>query len=107
MMVRDDITAETYCPLLLSTADLQHLKKAFRDHAPDLELELELGHTDTGIPFVTVTDPAAGFDAAPPCVTRAERGWQMHRGGNGPLYEFETEREIAEFLGSRMIRPRW
>ena len=31
----------------------------------------------------------------------------MHRGGGGPLYEFETEREVAEFVGSRMIQPRW
>jgi hypothetical protein len=23
----------------------------------------------------------------------------MHRGGAGPLYEFETEREVAEFFG--------
>jgi hypothetical protein len=108
-------TFETYRPVPFSTVDYRGLakaddgfailKKAFLDRAPNLELDL--GHTDTGIPFVTVTDPAAGFDAAPPCVTRAERGWQMHRGGNGPLYEFETEREIAEFLGSRMIRPRW
>ena len=29
-------------------------------------------------------------------------GWQMHRGGEGPLYEFATEREVAEFFGSGM-----
>jgi len=47
-------------------------KKEFRDHA--LHLELAIGHTDTGIPFLTVTDPRAGFDDAPPIITRNERG---------------------------------
>lgn len=98
MIIRNDITAETYCPLPFSTADLQHLKNAFRIHAP--HLGLELGDTDTGVPFVSVTDPRADFEDGSPCITRAERGWQMHRGGNGPLYEFACEREVAEFLGS-------
>jgi hypothetical protein len=44
-------------------------------------------------------DPRARFDDAPPCITRAERGWQMHRGGDGPLYEFATAQEVAEFFG--------
>jgi hypothetical protein len=78
MIARDDITAETYFPIPFSIADHRCLKKAFRDHAP--HLELAIGHTDTGIPFLTVTDPAASFDDAPPCITRGERGWQMHRG---------------------------
>jgi hypothetical protein len=105
MIIRDDITADTYNPLPFSTADLQHLgkaddgfailKNAFRDHAP--HLELESGDTETGEPFVVVTDPGAGFDDAPPCITRGERGWQMHRGEEGPLYEFATAREVAEF----------
>ena len=99
MIVRDDITAETYCPLPFSTADLQHLKNAFRVHAP--HLGLELGDTETGVPFVSVTDPRAGFDDAPPSITRNERGWQMVLGGDGPLSEFATEREVAEFLGRR------
>jgi hypothetical protein len=104
MIVRDDITAETYCPVLFSSADYRRLKKAFRDHATGLELDL--AQTDTGAPFLTVTDPAASFDDAPPCITRNERGWQMHRGGDGPLYEFATTQEVAEFVGSLIIRPR-
>jgi len=51
---------------------LRGLKKEFRDHA--LHLELAIGHTDTGIPFLTVTDPRAGFDDAPPIITHNERG---------------------------------
>jgi hypothetical protein len=61
------------------------------------------------LPFVSVTEPGvpgAGADDAPPCITRGERGWQMVRGDEGPLYEFATEWEVAEFVGSRMIRPR-
>jgi hypothetical protein len=110
MIIRSDVTAETYEPIPFSTADLQHLgkaddgfailKEAFRVHAP--HLGLELGDTDTGVPFVSVTDPRAGFDDAPPIITRNERGWQMHRDGDGLLYEFETAREVAEFLGSRV-----
>jgi hypothetical protein len=76
-----------------------------QDYAPNVEFDL--GHTDTGIPFLSVMDPRAGFDDAPPCITRGERGWQMHPGGDGPLYEFATQREAAEFFGSGMIRPRW
>ena len=41
-------TFETYRPVPFSTVDLQHLKEAFRDRAS--HLELDLGHTDTGIP---------------------------------------------------------
>jgi hypothetical protein len=51
------------------------------------------------VPFVSVTVPGVTEDAAA-CITRNERGWQMHRGGDGPLYEFATEREVAEFFGS-------
>ena len=91
-------TADTYRPLPWSPADLRRLKKAFRVHAPDVELDR--GQTETGEPHISVTDPRAGFDDAPPCITRNERGWQMVRGGNGPLYEFATEREVAEFIGS-------
>ena len=80
---------------------MRGLKKEFRDHA--LHLELAIGHTDTGIPFLTVTDQRAGFDDAPPIITRNERGWQMHRGEEGPLYEFASEREVAEFVGSREV----
>ena len=61
-----------YCPIPWSNADLRGLKKEFREHA--LHLELAIGHTDTGIPFLTVTDPRAGFDDAAPIITRNERG---------------------------------
>jgi len=43
-------------------------------------LALDLGYTDTGLPFVSVTVPGAGFDDAPPIITRGERGWQMPPG---------------------------
>jgi hypothetical protein len=91
-------TAETYCPLPFSTADYRRLRKAFRDHAPDVALDR--GYTETGEPFLTVGDPCAGFNDAWPIITRNELGWQMHRGGNGPLFEFATAQEVAEFLGS-------
>jgi hypothetical protein len=97
MILRDDVTAETYEPIPFSTADLRRLKKAFRDHAP--HLELESCDTETGEPFVVVTVPGVTEDAAA-CITRGERGWQMVRGSDGPLYEFATEQEVAEFLGS-------
>jgi hypothetical protein len=51
---------------------------------------------------------------APPCITRGEvtgldgtrsLGWQMHRGGEGPLYAFATAREAAEFFGSEVRTP--
>jgi hypothetical protein len=98
MIIRNDITPETYAPIPITDEALRRLKKAFRVHAP--AVELDLGHTETGLPFVTVTAPRAGFDDAPPCITRNERGWQMVRGGEGPLYEFPTEREVAEFVVS-------
>jgi hypothetical protein len=91
-------TSETYCPLPFSTADYRRLRKAFRDHAPDVALDR--GHTDTGAPFLTVGEQGAGLDDDWPIITRNERGWQMHRGGNGPLFEFATAQEVAEFLGS-------
>ena len=69
-------TAETYCPLPFSSADFRRLKKSFRVHAP--HLELDLGDTETGEPFISVTIPGAGFDDAPPC------------------------QEVAEFFGSGM-----
>jgi hypothetical protein len=99
MIVRHDATADTYMPLLFTYEALRRLKKAFRDHAP--HLELDLGHTDTGMPFLTVAVPGDDFDDAPAVITRGERGWQMVRGGDGPLYEFATAREVAEFLGVR------
>jgi hypothetical protein len=95
MIVRSDVTAETYDPIPFSTGDFRHLKKAFRDHAPDLALDLT--HTDTGVPFVCVTEPEFIEDAL--IIIRSERGWQMHRGGDGPLYEFATAQEVAELLG--------
>jgi hypothetical protein len=99
MIIRHDITAETYCPLPTTDEALSGLKEAFRDHAP--HLGLELGYTDTGVPFVSVTGgPGFGFDDAPPCVTRGGHGWQMVRGEEGPLYEFATAQEAAEFFGS-------
>jgi hypothetical protein len=96
MIVRHDVTADTYCPRPITDEALCGLKDAFRDHAP--HLELDLGDTDDGLPVVTVTVPGAGFDDAPPRITRNERGWQMHRGADGPLYEFETAQEVAEFF---------
>jgi hypothetical protein len=98
MIIRHDSTPDTYNPLPITDEALRCLQEAFRDHAP--HLELDLGDTDTGLPFVSVTVPGADFDEAPPCITRNERGWQMVRGGDGPLYEFASEREVAEFLGS-------
>ena len=74
-------TADTYCPLQFSNADFRHLKKAIRDHAPHLKLDLV--HTDTGEPFVSVTAPRitlAGPMMASPSweaaatIIRAERG---------------------------------
>lgn len=101
MIVRDDITAETYCPLPFSGADLRDLERAIKDRVGKL-LTLDLGYTDTGAPFLTVTEPEFApegeFDDAL-IITRNKRGWQMHRGGDGPLYEFATEQEVAEFLG--------
>ena len=91
-------TAATYRPLPFSSADYRGLKKDFRVHAPDVELDL--GYTDDGLPYVFVTVPGADFEDGSPCITRNERGWQMHRGGDGPLYEFSTEREVAEFFWS-------
>jgi hypothetical protein len=104
MIVRNDVTAETYEPIPFSTADLRRLKKDFRFHAPDVELDL--GYTDDGKPYVSVTVPGA-FDEAGPIIIiiiiirsevtgldgNSKLGWQMHRGGDGPLYEF------AEKLG--------
>jgi hypothetical protein len=85
------------------SADLRRLKEAFRGpHAS--HLDLDLGYTDTGAPFLIVTAPE--FTEKALIITRGERGWQMHRGGEGPLYEFTSEREVAEFVGSRIIRPR-
>jgi hypothetical protein len=109
MIIRNDITADTYNPLPFSNADFRRLQEAVRVHAPDVVLDL--CNTDDGVdahdvPYVSVTVPGAGLDDAPPCITRNERGWQMVRGEGWPLYEFATEREIAEFLGSGMIRPR-
>jgi hypothetical protein len=98
MIALDNVTAETYCPLPFSDADYRRLRKAFRAHAPDVDLDH--GYTETGAPFLPVGEPGAGFDDDWPIITRNERGWQMHRGGNGPLYEFATEGEVAEFLGS-------
>jgi hypothetical protein len=63
-------------PLKFTPADYRHLKKTFRDHAP--HPELDRGHTDTGLPYVSVTHP---WWEVPACITRSERGWQMHRGG--------------------------
>jgi hypothetical protein len=100
MIIRNDVTADTYCPLPFSTADLRGLKEAFRDHARDLELDLSC--TDGGVPGIFVTVPGANFEDGSPCITRNERGWQMVRGGNGPLYEFASEREIAEFFIPRI-----
>jgi hypothetical protein len=53
----------------------------------EASLEVEKGHTDTGLPYVSVMHPWWEVSA---CITRSEHGWQMHRGGNGPLYEFAT-----------------
>jgi hypothetical protein len=86
MIIRNDITSETYTPLPITDEALRRLKKAFRDHAPDVALNL--GYTDTEAPFLTVTAPELTEDAL--IITRNERGWQMVRGGDGPLYEFET-----------------
>jgi hypothetical protein len=44
MIVRNDVTADTYCPLPFSNADYRLLKKDFRVHAP--HLTLDLGHTE-------------------------------------------------------------
>jgi hypothetical protein len=96
MIVRNDITADTYCPHPFSTAVYRRLKKDFRVHASDVQLDR--GYTDDGKPYVSVTVPGITDEAV--IITRNERSWQMHRGGDGPLYEFATKREVAEFLGS-------
>jgi hypothetical protein len=99
MIIRNDVTAETYEPIPFSSADLRRIKEAFRDRVPDVVLE----RCDTdGIPGIFVTVPGADFEDGSPCITRNERGWQMVRGGNGPLYEFASEREIAEFFIPRV-----
>ena len=98
MIIRNEITAETYCPLPITYADYRRLRKAFREDAPDVDLDH--GYTETGAPFLVVGEPGAGLDDDWPCITRNERGWQMHRGGDGPLYEFATAQEVAEFLYS-------
>jgi hypothetical protein len=59
---------------------------------------LRRGQTETGVPFLIVADPGAGLDDAWPIITRGEHGWQMHRGEEGPLYQFATAREVAEFF---------
>lgn len=102
MIVRNDVTAETYEPIPFSTAYLRRLKEAFRG-PPASHLDLDLGYTDTGAPFLTVTAPEFTEEAL--IITRGERGWQMVRGGDGPLYEFATAQEVAEFLGCP--RRRW
>jgi hypothetical protein len=56
MIVRDDITAETYCPLPFSTADLRGLERAIEDRVGKL-LTLDLGNTETGEPFISVMAP--------------------------------------------------
>jgi hypothetical protein len=99
MIIRHDVTAETYCPLPWSPADFSRLKEAFRINAP--AVELDCGQTETGEPHISVMIPGVDFEDGSPCITRNERGWQMVRGGDGPLYEFETAQESAEFLGSK------
>jgi hypothetical protein len=106
MIIRHDVTADTYDPRLIPDEALQSLQEAFGVHAPDVDLDLS--YTDDGVaahdvPYVSVTVPGITDEAV--IIIRSERGWQMHRGGNGPLYEFATEREVAEFLGYRMVRP--
>jgi hypothetical protein len=64
------------------------------------------------VPFVSVT--VLGItDEADPIIIRSEvtgldgnskLGWQVHRGGDGPPYEFASEREVAEFLGFGRLR---
>jgi hypothetical protein len=98
MIVRDDITAETYCPLPFSTADLRGLENAIEDRVGKL-LTLDLGNTETGEPFISVMAPGITWEAVA-TIIRSEHGWQMHRGGDGPLYEFASEREVAEFFWS-------
>ena len=104
MIIRHDVTAETYAPLQFTNEALRGVQEAFRDHAPP-DVELDLDYTDTGEPFLIVGEPGAGLDDA--IITRGEHGWQMHRGENGPLYQFASAREAAEFVGAGMIRPRW
>jgi hypothetical protein len=106
MIIRHDVTADTYHPLPCTDEVLRGLEWAFRVHAP--HLHRDFGSTDTGVPFVSVTVPGAGFDDARPIITRSEHGWQMHRGGEGPLYEFATAREVAEFFqsGGLPVGPR-
>jgi hypothetical protein len=66
---------------------------------------LGLCSTDDGVdahdvPYVSVMVPGITDEAV--IITRGERGWQMHRGGDGPLYEFASEREAAEFFIPRV-----
>ena len=71
MIIRNDITAETYCPLPITYADYRRLRKAFREDAPDVDLDH--GYTETGAPFLVVGEPGAGLDDDWPCITRNER----------------------------------
>jgi hypothetical protein len=67
-------------------------------------VELDLSYADDGKPYVSVTVPGA-FDEDGPIIIiiiRSEHGWQMHRGGDGPLYEFATAQEAAEFFIPRV-----
>jgi hypothetical protein len=74
--------------------------------------KLDLVHTDTGEPFVSVTAPRitlAGPMMASPSweaaatIIRAERGWIVHNPEDGPLYEFATPQEVAVFLAGRGV----
>jgi hypothetical protein len=46
------VAPPSHRPLPLSSADFRRLSKHFRDHTPHLKLDLD--HTDTGEPFVSV-----------------------------------------------------
>ena len=92
-MIIRNVTAETYCPRQFSNADLRRLKRAFREHAPDVELDR--CYSDTGAPYLIVTIPEIAWEDSAWIIIRCGGGWQMHCGGDGPLFELASEREVA------------
>jgi hypothetical protein len=67
------------------------------------DLTLALGHTE---PYVSVTATRLTWEGDTWIIIHSEHGWQVHQGGDGTLYEFATAQEVAEFVGSLIIRPR-
>jgi hypothetical protein len=65
MIIRNDITAETYASIPFAAADLRRLKEAFRVHAPDVELA-RCYTPPRYNPYDAVVETHAVMDDAPP-----------------------------------------